>query len=49
MDLTFAFLKAKYPNGTAIAEFAAGNMEHTIIDDWRHDPWAAVFNVPVQN
>lgn len=49
MDLTFAFVKAKYDNGTAIAEFAAGNMEHTMITDWRDDPWAAHFNVPTQN
>ena len=49
MDLTFEFVKQKYDNGTAIAESAAGAMEHTIITDWRDDPWADKFHVPPQN
>ncbi len=49
MDLTFEFVKQKYDNGTAIAESAAGSMEHTIITDWRDDPWADKFHVPPQN
>lgn len=49
MDLTFEFVKQKYDNGTAISESAAGSMEHTIITDWRDDPWADKFHVPPQN
>ena len=49
IDLAFAFIKAKYPNGTAIAEDIAGHLEHTIIDDWRDDPWADYYGVPPQN
>ncbi|KAK4241074.1 hypothetical protein C8A03DRAFT_30791 [Achaetomium macrosporum] len=50
MDLTFEFIKQKYDNGTAIAEFAAGNMEHVMITDWRDDlGFGARFNVTPQN
>ncbi len=49
MDLAFEFVKQKYDNGAAIAESAAGAMEHTIITDWRDDPWADHFHVPPQN
>ncbi|KAK4149386.1 class I glutamine amidotransferase-like protein [Chaetomidium leptoderma] len=49
IDLAFEFIKQKYENGTAIAESAAGSLEHTIITDWRDDPWSARFNVPVSN
>lgn len=49
IDLAFEFIKQKYENGTAIAEAISGSTEHTIITDWRDDPWADKFNVPRQN
>ncbi|KAL2265369.1 hypothetical protein VTJ83DRAFT_6469 [Remersonia thermophila] len=49
LDLAFEFIRKKYPNGTAIADFIAGNMEHTRVTDWRQDPWSEMFGVPRQN
>jgi hypothetical protein len=49
MDLTFEFVKKKYDNGTAIAELVAATVEHTMITDWRDDPWADYFHVSPQN
>jgi hypothetical protein len=49
LDLTFEFIKKKYENGSTIAEFIAGNTEHTLITDWRDDPWAAQHGVPKSN
>ncbi|SPQ27683.1 b2707364-5b90-458d-a729-c6cb5d7aed9b [Thermothielavioides terrestris] len=50
LDLTFAFVRAKYENGTAIADAVAGTMEHVMDMDWRDDKgFGAKYNVPVQN
>ncbi|KAL1839765.1 hypothetical protein VTJ49DRAFT_1188 [Mycothermus thermophilus] len=51
IDLVFEFVRKKYPNGTAIADFVAGNMEHTRVTDWRYDPWAEnkVLKGPLDN
>lgn len=49
MDLTFEFVRQKYDDGENIIQSIAGGIEHTIISDWRDDPWAAYFNVPVTN
>ncbi|KAL2143295.1 hypothetical protein VTI28DRAFT_10602 [Corynascus sepedonium] len=49
IDLAFEFVKKKYDNGTAIANFIAGNMEHVIVSDWREDPFADQFDVPPSN
>ncbi|GAB1313344.1 DJ-1/PfpI domain-containing protein [Madurella fahalii] len=49
IDLAFAFLEAKYPNGTAMAEFFSSVMEHERILDWRHDPYAEKLKIPPTN
>ncbi|KAH6640704.1 class I glutamine amidotransferase-like protein [Chaetomium tenue] len=49
IDLAFEFVRQKYENGSAIVESVSGSIEHTVITDWRDDPWAAKFNVPVTN
>lgn len=49
IDLAFEFVKQKYENGAEIADTVAGNMEHRITTDWRDDPFADKYNVPVSN
>ncbi|KAK4101404.1 class I glutamine amidotransferase-like protein [Parathielavia hyrcaniae] len=49
IDLALEFVRQKYDNGTAIADFISGSIEHTSVLDWRQDPWAAKFNVPPMN
>ena len=49
IDLAFEFVRQKYENGSAIVDSVSGGIEHTVITDWRDDPWSAKFNVPVTN
>ncbi|KAK4164995.1 class I glutamine amidotransferase-like protein, partial [Cladorrhinum sp. PSN259] len=45
MDLFYAFLKAKYPNGTALAEQFGDITEFKPITNSTYDPWAEKFNI----
>lgn len=45
-DSSFVCLKAKHPNGAAIAESVAN---YTVIHDWHHDRSGPESSVPVQN
>jgi hypothetical protein len=49
IDLTLAFIEAKYPNGSTLANDISHTMEHQRITDWRHDPEAEYFHVPPTN
>ncbi|KAH6620946.1 class I glutamine amidotransferase-like protein [Chaetomium sp. MPI-SDFR-AT-0129] len=49
MDLTFEFVRQKYDDGENLVKTISGSIEHTVITDWRDDPWAAYYNVPVTN
>lgn len=45
MDLIYAFIRDKYPNGTALTDWFADITEFTPVTDWRYDPWAEKFNI----
>ncbi|KAK3997163.1 class I glutamine amidotransferase-like protein, partial [Cladorrhinum sp. PSN332] len=45
MDLFYAFLKEKYPNGTALAERFGDITEFKPVTNSSWDPWAEKFNI----
>lgn len=49
IDLALAFVEAKYPNGTAMAQLIADTMEQRRTTDWRDDPFADRWDVPPTN
>ncbi|KAK3297733.1 class I glutamine amidotransferase-like protein [Chaetomium fimeti] len=49
IDLAFEFVRQKYENGSALVESISGSIEHTVITDWRDDPWSAKFGIPPSN
>lgn len=49
LDLIFAFIKGKYPDGPALATKFSGLIEYQPNTNSSHDPWSGYFNIPTPN